>query len=109
MLLPLHTQQVGEVMGGKDDGGSGATLGKRMHTDGKEYDYLFDIDMNGAPMKIPFNRGTRVQYTCMQAHTHTNPPSLSLPHPPHPPHTRAFTPNPPPTPLCGHHQATTLG
>ena len=47
-------------MGGKDDGGSGATLGKRMHTDGKEYDYLFDIDMNGAPMKIPFNRGMRV-------------------------------------------------
>ena len=85
MLLPLHTQQVGEVMGGKDDGGSGATLGKRMHTDGKEYDYLFDIDMNGAPMKLPFNRGMRVQYTHACRHTQ---PSIPLPKP----RARARTP-----------------
>ena len=108
MLLPLHTQQVGEVMGGKDDGGSGATLGKRMHTDGKEYDYLFDIDMNGAPMKIPFNRGTRVQYTHMHAGTHThNPPSL-LPSSPSS-HARVLTRSSPNTPFVAHHQATTLG
>ena len=87
-------------MGGKDDGGSGATLGKRMHTDGKEYDYLFDIDMNGAPMKIPFNRGMRVQYTQQPS---IPPPFLTL-------LTRTRShPIIPQHPVCGHHQATTLG
>merc|ERR1719274_11874 len=40
-------------MGGKE---KAATLGKRMYQ-GVEYDYLFDIDMNGKPMQLPFNRG----------------------------------------------------
>jgi len=38
-------------------GSAGAsTLGKRSFV-GKEYDYLFDIDINGAMLKLPFNRG----------------------------------------------------
>jgi phospholipase A-2-activating protein len=47
-------EKIGEVVNAKGD--SGATIGKRTYR-GKEYDYLFDIDMNGAPMQIPFNRG----------------------------------------------------
>ena len=49
-------EKVGEVTNAKDDGSAGATLGKRMF-EGKEYDYLFDIDINGAMLKLPFNRG----------------------------------------------------
>ena len=52
-------EKVGEVTGsagGGGDGGGAATLGKRLY-EGKEYDYLFDIDINGAPLKLPFNRG----------------------------------------------------
>mmetsp|Transcript_870 Transcript_870/g.1758 ORF Transcript_870/g.1758 Transcript_870/m.1758 type:complete len:815 (-) Transcript_870:632-3076(-) len=49
-------EKVGEVVGSKDDGGGGATMGKRLF-DGKEWDYLFDIDINGAMLKLPFNRG----------------------------------------------------
>jgi hypothetical protein len=56
---------VGEVVGGKDDGGSGATLGKRMF-EGKEYDYLFDIDINGMPLKLPFNSGDDPWMTAQQ-------------------------------------------
>jgi len=46
-------EKVGEVTGGKDEG---ATLGKKLF-EGKEYDYVFDIDLNGAMLKLPFNRG----------------------------------------------------
>jgi len=50
-------EKVGEVVGGKGDGGgSSATIGKRMF-EGQEYDYLVEIDMNGAPLQLPFNRG----------------------------------------------------
>jgi len=48
-------EKVGEVTNAKDDD-SGATLGKKMF-EGKEYDYVFDIDLNGAMLKLPFNRG----------------------------------------------------
>ena len=58
-------EKVGEVMGGKDDGGSGATLGSRMF-EGKEYDYLFDIDINGKYVKLPFNRGDDPWMTAQQ-------------------------------------------
>ena len=58
-------EKVGEVVGGKDDSSSGATLGKRMY-DGKEYDYLFDIDINGAPLQLPFNRGDDPWMTAQQ-------------------------------------------
>lgn len=58
-------EKVGEVVGGKDDGGSGATLGKRMF-EGKEYDYLFDIDINGMPLKLPFNSGDDPWMTAQQ-------------------------------------------
>ena len=47
-------EKVGEVTNAKED--AGATLGKRMF-EGQEYDYLFDIDINGAMIKLPFNRG----------------------------------------------------
>ena len=47
-------EKVGEVTNAKED--AGATLGKRLF-EGKEYDYLFDIDLNGAMLKLPFNRG----------------------------------------------------
>jgi len=47
-------EKVGEVTNAKED--EGATLGKRMF-EGTEYDYLFDIDINGAMLKLPFNRG----------------------------------------------------
>ncbi|EOD39562.1 hypothetical protein EMIHUDRAFT_448870 [Emiliania huxleyi CCMP1516] len=57
-------EKIGEVTGSS----GGTSLGKRMHG-GKEYDYLFDIDINGVPLpdhdtsttrsmlKLPFNRG----------------------------------------------------
>merc|ERR1719171_1431721 len=47
--------KVGEIVGSKD-GGGGSTLGKRTY-EGKEYDYLFDIDLDGATAKLPFNKG----------------------------------------------------
>lgn len=47
-------EKVGEVTGSA--GEAPATLGKRLYQ-GKEYDYLFDIDINGAPLQLPFNRG----------------------------------------------------
>eukprot|EP00966_Prymnesium_polylepis_P298231 6891433-Prymnesium_polylepis.1 len=31
-------------------------MGKRLF-EGVEYDYLFDIDMNGGMLQLPFNRG----------------------------------------------------
>ena len=48
--------KVGEIVGSKDGGGGGSTLGKRTY-EGKEYDYLFDIDLDGATAKLPFNKG----------------------------------------------------
>ena len=45
-------EKIGEVTGSSD----GGTLGKRSYG-GKEYDYLFDIDINGTMLKLPFNRG----------------------------------------------------
>jgi phospholipase A-2-activating protein len=45
-------QKIGEVTGSA----GGSTLGKRSFA-GKEYDYLFDIDINGSMLKLPFNRG----------------------------------------------------
>jgi len=45
-------EKIGEVTGSS----GGTSLGKRMHG-GKEYDYLFDIDINGSMLKLPFNRG----------------------------------------------------
>ena len=47
---------MGEIVGSKDGGGGGSTLGKRTY-EGKEYDYLFDIDLDGATAKLPFNKG----------------------------------------------------
>ena len=47
-------EKVGEVTGSA--GEAPATLGKRLYQ-GKEYDYLFDIDITGAPLQLPFNRG----------------------------------------------------
>ena len=58
-------EKVGEVMGGKDTEGSGTTLGKRMY-EGKEYDYLFDIDINGSNVKLPFNSGDDPWMTAQQ-------------------------------------------
>jgi phospholipase A-2-activating protein len=50
-------EKVGEVTGSAGgDGSEGATLGKRWYQ-GKEYDYLFDIDINNKPLQLPFNRG----------------------------------------------------
>ena len=54
-MASANWEKVGEVTGGSNDN-SGATLGKRLYQ-GKEYDYLFDIDINGAPLQLPFNRG----------------------------------------------------
>jgi phospholipase A-2-activating protein len=83
-------EKVGEIVGGKDEGASGATLGKRLW-EGKEYDYLFDIEINGAPLKLPFNRGdvraqmvarprsTRPTPGSSQAHALPAPPRLTSP------------------------------
>merc|ERR1719502_2202976 len=46
-------EKIGEITGTDN---SGASLGKRMY-EGKEWDYLFDIDINGKMVRLPFNRG----------------------------------------------------
>merc|ERR1719502_2427285 len=46
-------EKIGEITGTDN---SGANLGKRMF-EGKEWDYLFDIDINGKMVRLPFNRG----------------------------------------------------
>ena len=46
-------EKIGEITG-QDN--SGAALGKK-YFEGKEWDYVFDIDIQGATARLPFNRG----------------------------------------------------
>merc|ERR1719424_1922170 len=46
-------EKIGEITG-QDN--SGAALGKK-YFEGKEWDYVFDIDIQGAMSRLPFNRG----------------------------------------------------
>ena len=38
-------------------GDSSSTMFGKKVFEGKEYDYVFDIDLNGAALQLPFNRG----------------------------------------------------
>ena len=55
-MVSASWQKVGEVTGSAGDAGGGATMGKHWY-EGQKYDYLFDLDINGIKMKLPFNRG----------------------------------------------------
>jgi phospholipase A-2-activating protein len=55
--------QIGVVVSGEDDDGSNVTKKRpreKKYHNGQQFDYLFDVDIQGVPLKLCYNRGQSI-------------------------------------------------